>query len=134
MVNKNRYRRYIWLVILISLLVSLLAGCRRTGEVEQTGDYEIVLLGEPSTAVGQTELQFLVTDGTNEPVDGLSLNVKGDMTHAGMVPVLRDVNQSEEGVYIVPWEWTMGGDWVVTVTAVDAAQKQSQARFDLSIR
>ncbi len=133
MAYKNRYC-YLLLVMLSIFLLTVLAGCRRTGTVEQTGDYQIVLLGEPSTAVGQTELQFLVTDGVNEPVDGLSLNVKGDMTHAGMVPVVRDANQSEEGLYIVPWEWTMRGDWIVTVTAVDAAQKQAQARFDLSIR
>ena len=37
------------------------------------------------------------------------------MTHAGMVPVFAQTTGGKNGRYVVPFEWTMGGDWTVTV-------------------
>jgi hypothetical protein len=39
------------------------------------------------------------------------------MDHAGMESVDREVKESTNGVYRVPFEWTMGGGWIVGVTA-----------------
>jgi hypothetical protein len=32
-----------------------------------------------------------------------------------MMPVLRDAVEREPGMYTVPFEWTMAGDWIVTI-------------------
>lgn len=124
----------VWLTLLVVLLPTVLAGCRQSVKTAQDAMYQIVLeetLFAP--AVGPAELRFVVTDGAQQRVDGLTLTVKGDMTHPGMVPVVREVSQSENGVYVVPWEWTMMGEWVVTVTAVDSTSSSTQTRFNLNV-
>jgi copper(I)-binding protein len=39
------------------------------------------------------------------------------MTHAGMQPVLRTIESGEDGLYQTDFEWTMAGDWIVTINA-----------------
>jgi len=68
--------------------------------------------------VGQTDLVVTVSNSQGNPVeDPGSLTLRGDMDHAGMVPVLaEDITDSEDGVFTVPFEWTMGGAWTVEAT------------------
>ncbi|OGO70653.1 MAG: hypothetical protein A2Z37_00715 [Chloroflexi bacterium RBG_19FT_COMBO_62_14] len=47
---------------------------------------------------------------------GASVSLKADMTHAGMAPVLDDAEEVGEGLYRMSFEWTMAGDWVLTVS------------------
>ncbi len=37
------------------------------------------------------------------------------MIHAGMSPISARTTASEEGRYTTSLEWTMAGDWIVTV-------------------
>jgi hypothetical protein len=39
------------------------------------------------------------------------------MSHAGMTPVIVERANGEAGTYAVPFEWTMAGDWIVTISA-----------------
>ncbi len=55
------------------------------------------------------------------------------MSHAGMKPVLANISEGESGVYAVPFEWTMGGDWFVAVTATLPDGRVATKRFDLSV-
>ena len=69
------------------------------------------------------------------PIDDAYLAVKGNMTHAGMVPVLAEVDGGgENGVYSIPFEWTMAGDWVVTVDIQLADGTKAQKRFDMAVQ
>ncbi len=73
---------------------------------------------EPETlAVGATTLIVTLKDAAGAPVDGARLRVHGDMDHQGMMPVEREISDGTNGEYRVPFEWTMGGGWVVTITA-----------------
>ncbi len=67
--------------------------------------------------VGETMLIINLKDASGTPIDGANLQVHGDMDHAGMTPIDREVSISTNGEYRVPFEWTMGGGWIVTVTA-----------------
>lgn len=112
----------------------LLAACG--GRVsQQSNDADVAIdLAAESMAVGSTVLEVTVTDGSSAPINDATLNVKGDMTHAGMTPVLVEgVSDGREGVYRVPFEWTMGGDWVVTVEAVLPDGRTVSQQFDLSV-
>lgn len=111
--------------ILWSLLLVLgLVGCggRASQQVSGSDEYDLTL-NPMSTAVGETVLMFTLNDKEGQPVNNATLNIKGDMNHAGMQPVLGKATQGVNGVYAVPFEWTMGGDWVVTadVTLADGA-------------
>jgi hypothetical protein len=111
--------------ILLSLLLVLgLAACggRASQQADGSTDYQLSL-NPMSTAVGETMLMLTLNDNEGQPVNNATLDIKGDMNHAGMQPVLGKAAQGVNGVYAVPFEWTMGGDWVVTVdvTLADGA-------------
>lgn len=67
--------------------------------------------------VGPATLIVTVTTGEQaSPVTGLTVSARGNMTHAGMAPVVAEGVEGDPGVYRVPWEWTMAGDWFVDFT------------------
>ena len=42
-----------------------------------------------------------------------ALKVRGDMSHAGMIPVFAQAAESTNGVFSLPFEWTMAGGWII---------------------
>jgi hypothetical protein len=92
------------------------------------------MLTAESTQAGETTLLITVKDGMDNPVDDATLNVKGDMTHAGMAPILVEgIIDGKDGVYAVPFEWTMGGDWVVTVDVALVDGRTASRQFNLAV-
>ena len=84
-------------------------GARAQGNLVQV-TWEIA--DEPR--VGPTALVVRVMkDGA--PVTGASVEVTGDMTHAGMVPVIANAPMTEPGMYVTQdFAFDMAGDWVLT--------------------
>jgi hypothetical protein len=80
------------------------------------------------------EMRVRVTDASGQPVNDANLNIKGDMTHAGMVPVLASTQNGVDGIYTTPFEWTMSGDWIVTIraTLLDATWDEAEFRLRVS--
>ncbi len=68
-------------------------------------------------AVGRAELVVTLADDEGLPVNGATVALRGDMSHAGMQPVLATATAAGDGRYQTDFEWTMSGDWIVTVTA-----------------
>ncbi len=61
-----------------------------------------------------------IVDDDGLPVTDVTVSLEGNMTHAGMVPVLTEsvwdgADGSEDGRYRVPFQFTMLGDWIVSV-------------------
>jgi hypothetical protein len=99
-------------------LVTLTACGQQTAAMTTPIDVDIAMRVEPEPlAVGEMTLIVTLTDSSGSRVDGAKLQVYANMDHAGMTPVEREVNESTNGEYHVPFEWTMGGGWIVTVTA-----------------
>lgn len=123
--------------MIISVLIVLLAlaGCRE--QAAPSGDdapLQIELNVSPEEpAVGDAELRVEVTDADGAPVDDATVSARGDMSHAGMQPVLAETEGGEDGVYVLPFEWTMGGDWFVDVTATRPNGDTATARFEYSV-
>ena len=69
---------------------------------------------EGEAALGPaTVLVYVLEDG--EGVTGAEVEVTGDMTHAGMAPVIAEAVETEPGLYRTEsFEFTMGGDWILT--------------------
>lgn len=64
--------------------------------------------------VGETTLLATVMDAEGKPITTRgTLNVRGDMRHAGRVPVFAEAAPGSAGVYSLPFEWTMAGSWLV---------------------
>lgn len=107
-----------YLKIIAIAFVLLAAGCGRiqSGPSSEATDISVEFSVEPADpAVGPSQLRLTLTDGRGQPVDDATVNIEGNMTHAGMTPVLAQASGGENGQYLVPFEWTMGGDWIVTV-------------------
>lgn len=97
----------------------LLAACGQQSAPTPTPlQVNLSVRAEPEPlAVGETTLIVTLHDAAGSPIDGATLQVHGDMDHEGMTPVDREASESANGEYRVPFEWTMGGGWLVTVTA-----------------
>lgn len=97
--------------ILILVIVLALAGCRQ----QQLSSADVRLeMSASDKRVGETTLLVRVSDRDGKPLsDPGALSLRGDMDHAGMTPVLAEAERALDGVFNVPFEWTMGGGWIV---------------------
>jgi YtkA-like len=114
--NRQKARSRASELVGLVLLLALLAGCGRMQQVNSTTQdaYGVTLVIEPSPpAVGPGTVIATLKDETGRPVDGARLEIEANMSHAGMVPVLASTAESRAGVYRVPLQWTMAGDWYV---------------------
>ena len=61
--------------------------------------------------------------------------MRGDMTHAGMQPVsgVAEQGTGSNGEYRVPFYWTMGGDWIVTVNVKLVSGETYTKTFDFTV-
>jgi hypothetical protein len=122
-----------WL-LLAALLTFSAAGCARASRQETNADLRIGMTPIPyPPAVGQARLVIHVTDAAGAPIDDARLSIKGDMTHAGMTPVLAEGGGGVDGYYETPFEWTMAGDWIVTVEVWLADGRRVRERFELTV-
>jgi hypothetical protein len=102
--------------ILLAASVLLIAGCRQQTQNAAAG-FTIHLRTEPENpAVGESTLRIAVRGADGTPITHAKVSVRGDMNHAGMMPVLAAAERVENGEYVVPFEWSMAGDWMVEVT------------------
>jgi hypothetical protein len=102
--------------LVIPLIFS--AGCTRRNAVEDASHVQVELIEIRPTPiqVGDAMLVLRLADRDNRPIEGARIQVRGDMSHAGMVPVFGDAQEQGDGIYLVPFEWTMAGDWILTVS------------------
>jgi hypothetical protein len=116
----------------------LLAGCRQSAQPMPTPDPDIQLEWLPADKpfrVGLDALIFSLKNAQAEPIRGALIEVRGDMNHAGMVPVDgRAEGGTDDGRYVVPFEWTMGGDWILTVRATLPDGRSTQRRYEVQVR
>jgi hypothetical protein len=109
--------RFIRYAAFIICLLSLVSGCRQAPPATSAAVSISLALSQAST-VGETTARITLTGASGEPIDGARVTLRGDMTHAGMQPVIRETDVSKQGVYTLPFEWTMGGDWFIEVSVV----------------
>ncbi len=126
-------KRVVWVwVIYLAILVAPACGGRISQQPENAA-VDVALESE-SLAVGETVLHITLKDASNEPINNATLNVKGDMSHAGMTPVLAEgISGGENGVYTTPFEWTMGGEWIVTVNVELSDGGTASKQFNLTV-
>ncbi len=123
----------VWLLALAALLA--VAGCQRVSR-QATADsgLQIDLITPLFAPVsGPATLHVELRDEAGNPVQDATVRVRGDMSHAGMLPVLGEADRVRDGVYDIPFEWTMGGDWVLTVDAELPDGRRATDRFNVGV-
>ncbi|MCS6835270.1 MAG: FixH family protein [Anaerolineae bacterium] len=123
-----RLRRLVWLIVLA------LAACRQPEVPLNNPNLQIDLAYEPREArVGPAELLVTVRRADGTPIAEAVLDIRGDMAHAGMVPVLRQALTDGQGQARVPFEWTMGGSWFVEVIVTAPDGEKGRGFFELNV-
>lgn len=108
------------LFLLTVCLASLAPGCRQSAQNEAATAVVITLADSPPTrhVVGPGSLTIRLTTADGAPIADATVALRGDMAHAGMTPALGTATPAATpGDYDATIEWTMAGDWIVTVTA-----------------
>ncbi len=119
---------------MLALLVPLaLAGCTQGG-TGNAGSTQVTLTTTPAQpAVGPAQVTVTLKDASGNPIDNAQVAVEGDMTHAGMVPVQANAVGEGSGQYVIKdFSFTMGGDWVLTVSATLPDGTKAQQVFNIN--
>jgi hypothetical protein len=97
--------------------------------------YAVTMAVEPSPPiVGPATITATLKDPAGQPVDGARLDVEANMSHAGMVPVLASTAESRAGLYRVPLQWTMAGDWYVDLKFTLPDGSRVVRRYPVSVK
>lgn len=107
-----------WRIRLLILLLPLLIACGSEEENGSAAAVQITLLPGQSA----NELRVQLRNATQAPITDATVALEGNMNHAGMAPLLTepvrdDADGATDGNYQLPFQFSMLGDWIVTVTA-----------------
>ena len=92
----------------------LLSSCR--GDPGETGELDVGISIAPTPATIGTSRILISVDDDGAPIAGAEVDVEGNMSHAGMVPVHERAEEIAPGSYaIAAFPFTMAGEWVLTV-------------------
>lgn len=135
------FRRGVLVVLWLAAVA--VGGCRqsaggvpvdRPGREDTTGVRIALAADDDRMVMGPLVWSVTLRDAGGRPVEDAAVSVRGDMNHAGMVPVESTAAHSGDGVYTADFEWTMAGDWIVTVTAELPGGGVVSQTFDYSVR
>jgi hypothetical protein len=126
MTHKNWY-----LLIYLLLLTLILAACQRgsSGDIPEIGINLSVSPDPP--AVGTATVILNLTNADNQPITGATIELEGNMSHAGMVPVFSQATEQKDGQYEAPLEFTMAGDWFILVKATLPDGRKLERQIDV---
>ncbi len=97
-------------------------------------DVRMSLTVRPDPPVlGESALTVSVADQEGRPVQGARLEVRGDMAHGAMAPVLGQATSESDGRYLVPFRWTMTGDWTLDVEAALPDGHDARSQFPMKV-
>jgi hypothetical protein len=112
--RRNRLHTDLSILLLALSACWLGIACHRPAQARDL-TFESTL--SPRPVVGRPALLELhVLDAGGRPVLGAQLRVEAQMSHPGMAPLLATATERGNGVYEVPLQFSMAGDWIVLVT------------------
>lgn len=120
-------------VVLLTTLLLILVACKPPSDRVTTGSASsgltVAIEMSSATRIGDVPITVSVLDA-GEPLTGASVRIVGDMTHAGMQPVLRDALEASPGEYRADdFTFTMAGDWIITVNVTAADGRRANAEL-----
>jgi hypothetical protein len=119
------------ILFLTLILFFSVSGCRGEAPGTDPGLSLVLAISPTPPGVGPARLLITLRDTAGGPIEGARIEVEGNMSHAGMVPVLDTAQGQEPGRYTVPeFRFTMAGDWILIVRATlpDGRKTEIQKR------
>jgi hypothetical protein len=114
-----------WLFVLLALV-----GCGRGSKDLADVTVELTVAPDPPQ-IGPATVTVSLRGADQEPLTGARLQLEGNMSHAGMVPVFAQAVEIAPGQYQADLEFTMGGDWFILVQADLADGRSMEHKVDL---
>lgn len=99
-------------IIALCICLVLVQACRRQSDSLPSLSIAHKVSPQPPR-VGQATITLSVYDAAGQPVSGAHVNLEGNMSHPGMVPVFAEARETESGRYLSTMELSMAGDWLV---------------------
>jgi hypothetical protein len=132
-----RLRRLnVYQVICALLIAAMCTGCTRASQLgDEAPEVQMAMTLNPDPPWFGRPCYMVVTllDADGTPIEDAQLEIKGDMTHAGMIPVVAAITGGADGRYATAFEWTMAGDWIVTVEAALSDGRIARRQFELTV-
>ncbi|MEZ4734925.1 MAG: copper chaperone PCu(A)C [Caldilineaceae bacterium] len=118
-----------WQVALAGLVAVLLTACGSPAAPTDNADLQITLLPVPAGEESNS-LQVQLRNAAQEPITDATVSLEGNMNHAGMAPVFAEpVTDGDDGtidgIYQAPFQFSMLGDWIITITVEQADGSQT---------
>jgi copper(I)-binding protein len=118
------------LFLLIPALI--LFGCRPDNTSSANIHIGIELANDAPAVSEETTIRVSLSDSAGNPINDATVNIRGDMSHAGMTPVLGESTAGTNGVYEIPFTFSMAGDWILTVDVTLADGSTASQTFNIN--
>ena len=117
-------------VVLVLLLVTFFPACHKPAQNSGI-TFKYVVTPQPPR-VGATTFDLELHDAKSEAVSGAHVELEGNMSHAGMSPVVGVAREIEAGKYRGTLPLTMAGDWIVLVNVTLSNGQKAQHQIELN--
>lgn len=121
---------------LIGILFTLafLTACGSSTPESSDDAIQITLL--PGATENSLQVQLRTPDHT--PLTDATVTLEGNMNHAGMAPMIGEPVQdsadgASDGVYTIPFRFSMLGDWIITVKVALADGTEATKDFNVTM-
>jgi len=119
------------------VLLLLLTACGSPAAPTDNADIQITLLPVPAGEESNS-LRVQLRDAAQNPITDATVTLEGNMNHAGMAPVFAEpVTDADDGavdgIYQAPFQFSMLGDWIITVTAEQADGSQGTKDIHVTV-
>ena len=108
-----------------------LSGCQKAAESVPDIVVKSEIAPQPPK-VGPATVTLKLTDSSGAARNGAQVNLEGNMSHAGMRPVFSEAKEIEPGLYRAPIEFTMAGDWVLTIHITLPGGRQVERQVEVN--
>ena len=82
--------------------------------------------------VGAETIDVELRDAQGQAVSGAHVELEGNMSHAGMSPVIGVMREIESGKYRGTLPLTMAGDWIVLVNVTLSNGRHAEHQIELN--
>lgn len=124
-------RRNLKVLAFAVMAVLVIAACHKSGEsVPPVITIRHEITPQPAR-VGSATVTLRLSDPAGKAVTGARITLEGNMSHAGMAPVIAKAIETEPGQYQAPLELTMAGDWIVLLHLTLANGQRLERQFEI---